>query len=143
VGLYGRDITGKSDTTHLYLAGEHRAVWNAPAAAAYPDELIVAESIFDALAIFAAGKKGVIAAYGANGWTPHHDDLIEKHSVRKLVFALDNDEAGERATHELAQKLDAKGIRCHHIKWPGEVKDANDYFAYHAENGFKGTAETF
>jgi hypothetical protein len=143
VGLYGRDITGRSDATHLYLAGDHRAVWNAPAAAAYPDELIVAESIFDALAIFAAGKKGVIAAYGANGWTPHHDALIEKHSVRKIVFALDNDEAGERATHELATKLDARSIRCHHIKWPEAVKDANDYFAYHAENGFKGTPETF
>ena len=143
VGMYGRDITGRSDAAHLYLAGEHRAVWNAPAAAAYPDELIVAESIFDGLAIFAAGKKGVIAAYGANGWTPHHDDLIEKHSVRKIVFALDNDEAGERATHELAVKLDAKGIRCHHIKWPEAVKDANDYFAYHGESGFKGTPETF
>ena len=143
VGLYGRDITGRSEAAHLYLAGEHRAVWNAQAAAAHPDELIVTESIFDGLAIFAAGRKNVIACYGAGGWTPHHDNLIEKHSVRKIIFALDNDQAGERATHELAQKLDAKGIRCHHIKWPEPVKDANDYFAYHGESGFKGTPETF
>ena len=72
-GLYGRDITGRSEAAHLYLAGEHRAVWNAAAAAVYPDELIVTESILDALSIFAAGKKNVIACYGANGWTPHHD----------------------------------------------------------------------
>jgi DNA primase catalytic core len=142
-GLYGRDITGKSEAAHLYLAGEHRAVWNGEAAAAHPDELIVAESILDALAIFAAGRKNVIACYGANGWTPHHDELLEKHSVRKIVFALDNDETGERVTRELAQKLDAKGIRCHHIKWPEAIKDANDYFQYHTETGFKGTAETF
>jgi DNA primase catalytic core len=142
-GLYGRDITGKSEAAHLHLAGEHRAVWNAEAAAAHPDELIVAESILDALAIFAAGRKNVIACYGANGWTPHHDELLEKHSVRKIVFALDNDETGERVTRELAQKLDAKGIRCHHIKWPEGVKDANDYFQYHQQTGFKGTPETF
>jgi DNA primase len=143
VGLYGRDITGRSEAAHLYLAGEHRAVWNAEAAAAYPDELIAAESILDALAIFAAGRKNVVAAYGVNGWTPHHDALLEKHSVRKIVFALDNDEAGERVTGELAAKLDAKGIRCHHLKWPEHVKDANDYFQYHQETGFKGTPETF
>jgi DNA primase catalytic core len=143
VGLYGRDITGRSDAAHLYLAGEHRAVWNAAAAAVYPDELIVTESILDALSIFAAGRKNVIAAYGVNGWTPHHDALLEKHSVRKIVLAFDHDKAGERVTHELAEKLDAKGIRCHHIKWPGGVKDANDYFQYHTETGFKGTAENF
>jgi DNA primase len=149
VGLYGRDITGRSEAAHLYLAGEHRAVWNAEAAAAYPDELIAAESILDALAIFAAGRKNVIAAYGVNGWTPHHDALLEKHSVRKIVFALDNDEAGERVTRELAAKLDGKGIRCHHVKWPegsepdGRIKDANDYFQYHQQSGFKGTPETF
>jgi DNA primase len=143
VGLYGRDITGRSEAAHLYLAGEHRAVWNAEAVAAYPDELIAAESILDALAIFAAGRKNVVAAYGVNGWTPHHDALLEKHSVRKLVFALDNDEAGERVTGELAGKLDGKGIRCHRIKWPDGVKDANDYFQYHGETGFKGTPETF
>ena len=108
-----------------------------------PDELIVAESILDALAIFAAGRKNVIACYGANGWTPHHDELLEKHSVRKIVLALDNDETGERVTRELAQKLDGKGIRCHHIKWPEGIKDANDYFQYHTATGFKGTPETF
>ena len=97
VGLYGRDITGNSDAAHIYLAGGHRAVWNAAAAAAYPDELIVTEAIFDALALWQAGKRNVIAAYGAGGWTPHHDALIEGANVRKLVLAFDADDTGERA----------------------------------------------
>lgn len=143
VGLYGRDISGNSEAAHIYLAGGHRAVWNAAAAAAYPDELLVAESIFDALALWAAGKRNVIAAYGAGGWTPHHDALIERASVRKLVLAFDQDEAGERAARELAQVLDPRGVRCHRIKWPDGVKDACDYFAYHQETGFKGTPESF
>ena len=143
VGLYGRSIQADADVKHLYLAGEHRAVWNGAAAAAYPDELIVTEAILDGLAVFAAGKKNVIAAYGAGGWTPHHDALIETHSVRKLVFAYDNDGRGEAAARETASLLDPKGIKCHRIKWPEGVKDACDYFHYHKETGFKGTAESF
>jgi len=140
VGLYGRSIQGDADVKHLYLAGEHRAVWNGAAAAAYPDELIITESLFDGLALFTAGRKNVIAAYGAGGWTPHHDALMEKHEVRKLAFAFDNDVRGESSALELAQMLDPRGIKCHRIKWPETVKDACDYFQYHQATGFKGTA---
>jgi DNA primase catalytic core len=143
VGLYGRSIQADAEVKHLYLAGEHRAVWNGAAAAAYPDELIVTEAILDGLAVFAAGKKNVIAAYGAGGWTPHHDALVEKHEVRKLVFAFDNDGRGDAAARETASTLDPKSIKCHRIKWPEGVKDACDYFQYHQATGFKGTAESF
>jgi DNA primase catalytic core len=143
VGLYGRSIQADADVKHFYLSGEHRAVWNGAAAAAYPDELIVTEAILDGLAVFAAGKKNVIAAYGAGGWTPHHDALIEKHEVRKLIFAFDNDGRGEAAARETASTLDPKGIKCHRIKWPDGIKDACDYFQYHKATGFKGTAESF
>lgn len=149
VGLYGRSIQADADVKHLYLAGEHRSVWNGVAAAAYPDELVVTEAILDGLALFQAGKKNVIAAYGAGGWTPHHDALVEKHGVRKLVFAFDNDERGETAACETASLLDARGIRCHRIKWPEcgphgqKIKDASDYFRYHPGTESKGTPKTF
>lgn len=143
VGLYGRSVQPDAEVSHLYLAGEHRGVWNGAAAAAYSDELIVTEAILDGLAIFQAGKKNVVACYGAGGWTPHHDALVQKHGVRKLVYAFDNDEAGERAARELAQTQDGRGIRCHRIKWPDGVKDACDHFAYHRASDFKGTPETF
>lgn len=143
VGLYGRSIQADAEVKHLYLSGEHRAVWNNAAAAAYPDELIVTEAILDGLAVFASGKKNVIAAYGAGGWTPHHDALVETYSVRKLVFAYDNDGRGEASARETASMLDARGIRCHRVKWPDGIKDACDYFQYHKETGFKGTSESF
>ena len=145
-GLYGRSIQEGSEVPHLYLGGEHRAVWNGAAARVYPEELIVSESLFDGMAIFAAGKKNVIAAYGTGGWTPHHDALVEKHGVRKVIFAFDNDgekEQGERAAQALAQRLDGRGVRCHRIKWPSHVKDACDYFAYDRASDFKGTPESF
>lgn len=142
VGLYGRSIQPEADVKHLYLSGEHRAVWNGAAAAVYPDELLVAEAILDGLALFTAGKKNVIAAYGAGGWTPHHDALAQTHGVRKLVFAYDNDERGEAAARETASLLDLRGIRCHRIKWPEATKDACDYFTYHRESDFRGTPES-
>ena len=106
VGLYGRDITGKSEVKHLYLAGGHRAVWNAQAASVYPEELICAESLFDALAIWMhGGKRNVITAYGARGFTPHHTELLEKSATKKLVFAFDADKTGQERARELATEL--------------------------------------
>lgn len=145
VGLYGRDITDKSDVAHLYLAGGHRAVWNAEAATVYPEELIVAESLLDALAIWGGGqRKNVVAAYGARGWTPHHAKLIRKAGTKKLVFAFDADTAGQERARELASELTEKhNLACHRIKWPEHCKDANDYFRYDAGADFKGSRESF
>jgi len=139
VGLYGRRIADQDTGNHLYLEGGHRAVWHAQAAQVYPDELIVTESIFDALSIYASGKKNVLAAYGTQGWTPHHAALIEKHRVKKIVLALDNDKAGDEAVATLAPALDAQGVRVHRLHWPEGVKDANAYFNYTKALDFKGT----
>lgn len=142
-GLYGRDVTNESSVIHLYLAGPHRAVWNGEAARVYPDNLIITEAIFDALALWCAGQKNVIACYGAGGWTPHHEALIGSASVRRVTFAFDADKKGEERAKAHAQALDAKGIACHLIEWPQGVHDANDYFIYEQQTGFRGTAESF
>ena len=141
VGLYGRSIQDEAEVKHLYLAGGHRAVWNGAAASVYPDELIVTESILDGMAIFRAGKKNVIACYGAGGWTPRHDALMEAHAVRKLVLAFDADERGQSAALALAQKLQQeRGCASHRVKWPDGVKDACDYFGYRRATDSQGTA---
>jgi len=127
------------------LTGSHRAVWNAQAATVYPDELICAESIFDALSIWMhGGKKNVIAAYGARGFTPHHTKLLRKSGTNKLVLAFDSDETGQERARELAAELTEKlNLACHRIKWPKHAKDGNDYFLYNAESDFKGSKESF
>jgi DNA primase len=142
-GLYGRDVTNESSVIHLYLAGPHRAVWNGEAARVYPDNLIITEAIFDALALWCAGQHNVIACYGAGGWTPHHESLIGSAGVRRVTFAFDADAKGEERAKAHAQALDAKGIACHLIEWPQGVHDANDYFVYEQQTGFRGTAESF
>lgn len=89
------------------------------------------------------GQKNVIACYGAGGWTPHHEALITSANVRRVTFAFDADAKGEERAKAHAQALDAKGIACHLIEWPQGVHDANDYFVYEQQTGFRGTAESF
>lgn len=143
VGLYGRDTTNASNVAHLYLAGNHRTVWNAQAAHVYPDNLIVTEAILDALALWIAGNQNVITCYGAGGWTPHHTTLLESAATRRVTFAFDADAAGEARARQHAQALDAQGIACHLLEWPQGVHDANDYFLYEQKTGFRGTAGSF
>lgn len=63
--IYGRRLDPHTDPRHLYLPGPHRGVWNPAAFEA--DELIVCESIIDALTLWCAGFRHVTAAYGVDG----------------------------------------------------------------------------
>ena len=143
VGLCGRDIGGQMHAKYLNLAGEQRGVWNSAAAAAYPDQLIITEGIFDGLALWQAGIKNSLAVCGVEGWTPLHTALIQKHRVRKIVLAFDNDAAGEEGAKKLVHELTALGVHVHRLHWPEGVKDANDYFQFNRTLDFKGTPEMF
>ena len=109
VSLYGRAVDDAQGVRHLYLPGPRRGLVNAPCAAT-TDELILTESVLDALSFLEAGIPNAIPLYGTNGWTPDHDALLEKHRIRRVLLALDGDEAGCRASAALATKLRARGI---------------------------------
>ena len=143
VGLCGRDITGEMEAKYLNLAGPQRGIWNSAAAAAYPDELLVTEGIFDGLALWQAGIKNSIAVCGVEGWSALHTALIQKHSVRKIVLVFDQDDAGEEAAKKLAPQLAALGVKVHRLRWPQGIKDAGDYFQYSRQLDFKGTPAGF
>ena len=143
VGLCGRDITDEMEHKYINLIGEQRGVWNSAAAAAYPDNLIITEGIFDGMALWRAGIKNSIAICGVEGWRPLHTELIQKHSVRKVVLAIDQDKRGEEAVQKLTPQLVALGIHVHRLRWPEGIKDACDYFQYNKALDFKGTPDTF
>jgi DNA primase len=99
VEVYGRKITpGLRPGTplHLYLPGPHRGVWNADALQS--KELILAESLIDALTFWNAGYRNVTAAYGVNGFTDEHRQALHAHGIERVLIAYDRDEAGESAT---------------------------------------------
>ncbi|MGH9337772.1 MAG: toprim domain-containing protein, partial [Vicinamibacteria bacterium] len=99
-------------------------------------EIILTESILDALSFHQAGVKNVIPVYGTNGFTSEHLDLLKRESIRSVVLALDNDEPGQRAAESIKGKIAAAGISVRAISYPEGIKDANEFLI--SRNGDAG-----
>ena len=128
LGMYGRKITpGLREGTplHLYLPGPHRGVWNEQALEA-SKEIILCESIIDALTFWCAGFRNVTASYGVNGFTEDHREAFRKRGVRNVWIAYDRDAAGDAAAAELKEELRKLGIGSHRVLFPRGC-DANEY----------------
>ena len=104
VSFYGRDIDDKSGFKHRYLKGPHKGVFNRKASKVY-DEIILAECIIDALSLIETGFENVQAIYGTNGFTDEHLEILKSDRVKTAVIALDNDEAGQKASEALKERL--------------------------------------
>lgn len=127
-GMYGRKITrGLREGTplHLYLPGPHKGVWNEEALAA-SKEIILCESVIDALSFWRAGFRHVTCAYGVNGFTADHKAAFERHGIRDVWIAYDRDEAGDAAAGRLKEELLKMGIGARRVVFPHGV-DANEY----------------
>lgn len=125
--LYGRKI-GQSlrqgTPLHLYLPGPHRGVFNEEALAASP-EVVLTESLIDALTLWCCGIRNVTSSYGAGGFTDDHREAFCRHRVSRVLIAYDNDKAGDVAARALAEELTAIGIECFRVLLP-KGKDVND-----------------
>ena len=120
-GLYARH-TDKQQ--HLYLAGKRRGVFN-PSGAKEADEIVLAESVIDALALWSIGVRNVTCAYGVNGLTDEILDHLSESRIRRAVLMLDADETGREATLKFAEKLSAIGIESRVADLP--AKDASEF----------------
>jgi DNA primase/DNA-binding transcriptional ArsR family regulator len=132
--LYGRGV--KTDR-HCYLPGPLRGVLNFQAARLSP-EIVLTESVLDALSFHQAGVATAIPIYGTNGFTPDHLDTLKREGVKRVVLALDSDDAGRKATDALKGKLEAAGIAVRVASFPAGVKDANELLV--SRNGDAGAA---
>jgi DNA primase len=126
--IYGRKINDhlrEGTPKHLYLPGPHRGVWNNDAIVE-DGEVIVCESLIDALSFWSAGITNVTAAYGVEGFTPDHWALFEQRSVRRVVLAFDADPAGDKAAVKLSALLiERLGCEVFRVEFPPGT-DAND-----------------
>jgi DNA primase len=125
--VYGRKVRDDlraGTPKHLYLPGPHRGVWNLAALAA-SDEIILCESLIDALTFWSAGFRHVTASFGAGGFTAGHAEAFARHQVRRVLIAYDRDDAGDRAAAELSASLMTGGIECFRIEFPAG-QDASD-----------------
>ena len=132
VSFYGRSIderraescVSSSGFKHRYLKGPHKGIFNRKASKVY-DEIILAECIIDALSLIETGFENVQAIYGANGFTEEHLEILKSDRVKTVILALDNDEAGQKASEALKERLLSEGFRVKIIS-PYSGKDWNE-----------------
>jgi hypothetical protein len=126
--VYGRKINDnlrKGTPLHLYLPGPHQGIWNAEVLQA-SREIILAESLIDALTFWVNGYRNVTPSYGIEGFTSDHLKAFLEHGTERVLIAYDRDAAGEKAASALATKLIAEGIDAYRIQFPKGM-DANEY----------------
>jgi DNA primase len=134
--LYGRKISNKHRDDmpkHLYLpanATRGRGVFNVAAlaadAGAASKEIILCESIIDALSFWCAGFRNVTTAYGVEGFTDELMQAFKAHAVTRVLIAYDRDDAGDKAANKLASRLMSEGMECYRVVFPKGM-DANEY----------------
>jgi len=126
VQLYGRRIDPKApkEMRHLYLARPLAGILNATALTAR--EIILTESIIDALTFIRHGMESTTCTFGTENFTDELFEAIRAAKIETVKLAFDADEAGEKATAKIAARLQAIGIECYQIKFPWKT-DANQY----------------
>jgi len=124
--VYGRKTVQKQSTGiyHLYLPGPHVGLLNWEGFASR--EIIICESIIDALTFWSAGIRNVTTIYGTESFTQELEDTLIKEKARRAYLAYDRDEAGNRAADRDAKRLGALGIECYRVQFPKGM-DANQY----------------
>jgi DNA primase len=128
VEVYGRKLREDlrlGTPKHLYLPGPHAGVFNRAALIA-SKEIILCESLIDALTFWCAGYRNVTAAYGVEGFTDELLQAFKSHGTNRVLIAYDRDDAGERAAAKLAPRLMEQGIECWRVQFPKGM-DANEY----------------
>jgi DNA primase len=126
--MYGRKINDhlrEGTPKHLYLPGAHRGVWNEEALKS-SKEVILCESLIDALTFWCAGYRHVTASYGVEGFTADHREAFRKYGTERVLIAYDRDAAGDAAAEKLSKELSGMGIEVMRVLFPKGM-DANEY----------------
>ncbi len=131
VSLYGRRC-GKDEglypeqARHLYLPGPRRGVFN-PQGARNADEVIITESVIDAAAVWSAGLRNVMPAYGVNGLTDEIVAHLRECRVGRAALVFDSDEAGQWAARRIGSRLTEVLITTRSVLLP--AKDASEFLS--------------
>ena len=128
VQVYGRKIGGalrKGTPLHTWLASIERPLFNVDVLSV-TDEVIVCASIIDALSLWCAGLRHVVAVAGPEGVDDSHLALLTEHDIRRVLVAFRRDDLGDREARRLADRLVPSGVECLRVELPAGA-DVNDY----------------
>ena len=119
-------------------AGIKKELFNAEALS-QKKPVFITEGIIDALSIITAGHEALAlpAATDINLLKDEIKKRIEAQSLPELILCLDNDEAGQKAAHELSEYLKNENLPHSAAIIPKEYKDANGYLKA-SKSAFKG-----
>ena len=132
---YGRKIGTKlreGTPLHLYLPRPHTAVWNVDALAT-SKEIILCESLLDAMSFWVAGYRHVITSYGVSGFTDAHRAALRQHGTERVLIAYDADGPGDTAAEAVATELAVQGIAGYRVQFPRGL-DANAVLCHERAN---------
>lgn len=125
---YGRKITPNlraGTPLHVYLPGSYQGIFNLEAVQV-SDELILCQSLIDALSFWCAGYRNVTCGYGLDGFTEEHLATLSQYSPKRLLIAYGATKEGDSAASVLVGKLNEVGIDSYRIEFPTGM-DANAF----------------
>lgn len=134
VSLYFRSTLNDEKARHFYLKNRTGLYPNYPKQST--QKLILTESIIDAATLLQidviAQNYSILACYGTNGLTEEHLKAIRAlTNLEEIIFAFDNDKAGQTATKTYAELLknEYKTLKISDIELPN--KDINETLQAH------------
>ncbi len=116
VNLYGRRIRD-GQVNHLYLPGPKQGVFNGDALKT-TDQIILVESILDALAVIQAGYPGSMPCFGSAGIPDDVLSILQTHLSKSIFFCFDSDAAGRKAALKSRKQLEAIGMKTRQVILP-------------------------
>ncbi|AXR66856.1 CHC2 zinc finger domain-containing protein [Leptospira mayottensis] len=118
-GMYGRRIipSKSGSPNHLYLPGRHMGIWNEEDAFT-KKELVLCESILDALTYWENGIRNVTCSYGVEGYTEELHQRIIEREIRRVYISYDGDGAGDKGAKKIHLKLKEKEITTYRVMLP-------------------------
>ena len=144
VGFGGRVLRSEDETTPKYLNTPETALFNkrnllfgldkSNRAINATGAAIVVEGYMDAISLYSAGIKNVVATLGT-AFTPEHAKLILRYA-RKIIFCYDSDEAGQRATIRALPIVQQAGAEVFVVKVP-DGKDPDEFIRKHGKAAFE------
>jgi DNA primase len=138
-GLYFRSTENNTDAKHFYLKESTGIYPNYP----NPDttKLIIAESVIDTASLLQIESitkhYSLLSAYGTNRLNDEMKTAIsELKQLKEIVFAFDNDEAGNKAVEKYAAEFKIKHLHLKISKIELPCKDVNETLQAHHEDIF-------
>ena len=138
-GLYFRSTTNNDDSKHFYLRDSEGLYPKYPDA--NTERLIICESVIDAASLLQikaiTDAYSLLSAYGTNRLNPEMKAAIaELKQLKEIIFAFDNDEAGNKAAVKYAEELKQLLPNITIAKMILPCKDVNETLTAHNEEVF-------